>query len=271
MKEIRMALSFLLTLAVLLALATPAIALQTASDQPYICETSEEFADCIIRMAGNNERQIKVSIPKTLPEADMDVLDMMTKVMGRDSGLIRWNWKGAGASRKIADDRVLLRIVLTYRATAEQNEIARKQAAAIVRKWDADKLSARSKMSRLKSYISTNLRYDNALKNITAQQTFAEKKGTCLGIVLASCMLLDEMGIPYQTVHGRYGQMSEIHIRLLVEIDGYWYVFDPTELARDDPNVSSYLKCDHGKYFVPDNEYLTEQFCSGHPFKPADK
>ena len=270
MKKTRAALLLILSLAVLLALATPALAVQTADDQPYICETSEEFANYIIQMAGKNEPQIRASIPKTLPEANMDVLDLMDKVMGRDNGLIRWNWKGVGAAKKITGDRMIYRIVLTYRATTEQNENARKQISGIVKNWNADKMSAWSKMNKLRSYISANWRYDNTFTSITASQTLAEKKGTCLGIVMASCMFLDAMGIPYQTVHGRYEHINVNHIRLLVKLDELWYVFDPTELARDDPNLSSYLKRDHGKYFVPADEYLTEQFCSEHPMKPAE-
>jgi transglutaminase-like putative cysteine protease len=245
-------------------------ALAEEAPQPRICNTSEELVEYVMRLAGEREAHISVTIPKTLPEADMGGVELLQKILSQDSGYIRWGRQGGAVTKTLKKDSVTFKYTLTYRTTREQDDAARKIAAGIAAKWELKNLSDREKMGILKSYISKNWRYDNSLKNMTAYAALTDGKATCLGFAMASQLLLNEMGIVSQTVHGTIVQTNTLHIRLIVKLGDLWYTFDPTTLAKENPDLSTYLNDNHGKEFVPDSEYTTAAFRQTFPMTRDD-
>ena len=268
MKSARYAASVILILSILLPATVPALAAETS--QPKVCNTSDELAGYILQMAGDREKNIYVSIPNSLPESDMDGYQLLMQIFRQDSGFIRWGHKSTTVKKEINGNYTTFAYTLGYRTTKEKDDAARRLAAAIVDIMDVGDLSAREKMDTLKTYISTNWRYDTTFENITAYSTLTSRKGTCLGFVMACQLLLNEMGIPSQTVHGKLSKANGTHIRLLVKLGKWWYTFDPTELASSKPNPSSYLQSNHVKSFVPNSEYLTAAFRNTYCMNPGD-
>ena len=264
-----------LLVSLLLSLTVPASAGKTAetakTPEPRLCGTSKELSEYVLQLVAKREEHISVSIPKTLPEADMKGTELLGQILQQDSGYSRWGHHGGSAKKTIKSDRVVFEYKLTYRTTKKQDEEARRLAAGLVAKWgDMAKLPDSEKVGLLKTHISANWRYDDTLANMNAYSTFKEGKGTCLGMTMASQLLFDEMGIQSRMIHGTLTDTGVIHIRLLVKLGELWYTFDPTFLARKTPVLSAYLKQDHGKEFVPDAEYLTDSFKKAYPMVPGD-
>jgi len=269
MKFIRNTARFvMLTISIFLPMIVPALAANTV--QAQICSTSNELVSYVLRMVGDREGTIGLSVPNTLPEADMGSEDLLRHILRQDSGFIRWGHKGGTATKITAGGYTTFTYKLTYHTTKEQDEAARRLASSIVGKWTVKNLPDREKMDKLKEYITANWRYDAVLDNMTAYPTLISGKGTCLGLVLACQLLLDDMGIPSQTIHGRLIKTGALHIKLLVRLEDWWYIFDPTELAQDIPGLSAYLKSTHVEWMVLNDEYLTESFQASRPMSLAD-
>jgi len=263
-------LSVILVISLLFFGAAPIPALATETLQPRICNTPEELTGYILQLAGNRESRISVSIPVTLFEPKMSGYELLTYVFRQDNGPIRWSFQSVAITKAAHEGYITYNYQLTYRGTQEQDMTARRLAASAVDKWDLKNLSARAKMDKLKKYIPANWRYDKTLESMTAYSTLTGGKGTCLGFVMACQLLLDRMGIPSQTVHGRITETKELHILLLVKLGDWWYTFDPTALAREKPVLTSYLKQSYDKGFAPESEYLTSSFRRAHPMSSAD-
>ena len=262
------AISMIISISFALYAAVPAFAAETAKTR--VCSTSEEIAGYILKMAGNREKNISVAIPRSLPEAGMRGLSLLTHVLAQDRGSTRWSYRNVAVKTSRNSKYTTFSYTLTYRATKQQDDAARRIAANMVDRWKIDGMTGREKMDKLKAYIRANWRYDTTYKNNSAYPTLKSGKGTCLGFVMACQMLLDEMGIPSQTIHGRANKTGELHIRLLVKLGKWWYTFDPTDLAVDTPDLSAYLKSNHIKPFVPDSEYLAKSFRLSFPMNPGD-
>ena len=210
-----------------------------------------------------------ISVSVDLRESKLDGSALLYEALNQDSGFIRWGFMSARANRKREGDQVTYRYQATYRTTLEQDETARAIASEIVGQWDLSGLSSRQKADMLKNYILANWSYDDSLQNLTAYSTLTEKKGVCLGLTLASQLILDQMGVPSRTVNGKIISTRTLHILLLVKIDDLWYTFDPTELLSNRKNPA-YLKDDYGAYFTPDPMYLTDSFRRDYPMKAED-
>jgi len=238
---------------------------QAAAAETKAFSSSEELSAYILQLVAAREEKISVSIPKTLPEAGMRGSELLRYVLGRDSGQARWGYSGGSATKITRSDHVVFEYRLIYHTTKAQDEQARKLAAGIVAGWDTEGLDERGKMGLLKAYISANWRYDETLSLMDAHSTLTRGRGTCLGMTMAAQLILDELGIASQTVHGTIAKTGELHIRLLVKLGELWHTFDPTLLARPTPDLSDYLKQGHGTQFVPDAEYQTDAFKKSHP------
>ena len=269
MKSIRKAaLSAFLAISVILSTNVPAFAEQNVA--PYFCNTSEELAIYVLKIVEERKQDLIVKIPNYLPEADMGSFELLKHIYKQDSGFIRWGHGGTAFSKARDKKNTTFNFTMFYRTTKEQDDAAIILAAEMVEKWKVGNLSEREKINKLKSYISANWRYDMTLENLSAYPTMVNRKGTCLGFVMACQLLLNEMGIPSQTIHGKFERSKETHIRMLVKLGNLWYTFDPTGLASDAPDLSAHLKSSYTGSFIPDSEYLTEEFRRGHPMNRGD-
>lgn len=255
----------LMILAISSLRASPALAAKTR-----YCDTSTELTAYVLQMTGDREAYITVSVPNGLPEADMSGYDLLKSILKLDRGYIRWNHRRT-AYTKIKSDpsTTTFAYELWYHSTKEQDKEARGSAQAKVSKMNIQDLSDAEKIDRLRAYISENWRYDVTLKNITALQTLKSGKGTCLGLSMASQLLLDAMGVESQGIQGKIAKTGEIHLGLLVKLDQMWYTFDPTDLAQERPRMERYLKNSYDGTFIPNEEFLTESFQRAHPMTAA--
>ena len=260
----------LLIAALLLSVPAPTPAAAAEAPPLYICDASEEFTEIILRLVGERKEYFRIALPKTLPEANGKGTEQLKSILQKDSGMIRWGHRGTGVKKIKINDYVVFDYVLTYHTTQEQDDAARKLAAGIVSNGDLRDLSDREKVEWVGRYISDHWRYDDTLNNRTAYAALRSQKGTCLGLTSACQFLLNEMDIPSQTVHGKLTQTNQLHIRLLVKQGDWWYVLDPTHIAREKPDLSVFLKTSHGKQFVPETEYLTASFRRIHPMSAED-
>jgi hypothetical protein len=260
--------SALIIVAAILLCSMPMAASAEQTTQIETCGTSQEVSAYILRCVALREAYIGVAVPRTLPEAHMAGSELLREILRTDTGFARWGYNGGSVKKTTTNDCVVFEYELTYHATQKQDEQARELAAGIVAGWDTEKLSDREKIGLLKTHIAANWRYDDTLGSMSAYSTLTKGAGTCLGITMAAQLLLDEMGIQSQTVHGTIAQTGTLHIRLLAKLGDLWYTLDPTALARKNPDLSAYLKSGHGKEFVPDGEYLTDSFRAAHPMNP---
>jgi len=257
------ALSATVTICLLFSSVSPS--LSAVAEAPRICDTPEELASYVLELAAGRKQYINVSIPNDLPEAGMNSFDLLKLIFRQDSGFIRWGHSGTSFTKTGGAEYTTFSYTLYYRTTKEQDEAAKKLASALVAEWKVRGLSGREKVDRLRSYISAHWRYDRTLNNESVYPTMISGKGTCLGFVAACQLILNEMDIPSQTVHGRAVANGELHIQLLVKLGERWYTFDPTGLAKNKPDLSCYLKSSYSESFAPASEYLTESFRHDHP------
>jgi len=235
-----------------------------------ICMTSEEVAEAILWQVGARTPEFIVNINNSLPEAKMDGRALLRTVLDQDSGFIRWGYESARVFKTTEGESVAFRFQVTYRTTQEEDIAARTIAAAIADLWQESGLSDRQKVEKLIDYISANWRYDESYHNMTAYSTFIENKGVCLGMVLSSQLVLDELGIPSKAVNGKIISAKALHIVLLVKIDDLWYYFDPAEFVSRKPGSGFNLQNDYADHFTPDPAFLTEAFRKAHPMNESD-
>ena len=262
------ALSVLLTVILLSAAAVPALAAEKT--QPRVCSTFEELSNYLLDQLGDREPYISVTIPDSMPGADVSGIDLIWKVLESDSGFIRWGYKGGTVRISKRAGATTLEYNINYYSTKEQDSAARAFADDVTAKWNTDKLTDREKVDMLRVYISTYWRYDESLVNKTAYSVLTTGSGTCLGFVLACQLMLDSMDIPSQTVHGSFLGIDDYHIMLLVKLGEWWYTLDPSDLAREKPLNVSYLRQSYREFFTPKAEYLTDSFRSAHPMNESD-
>ena len=255
------------------ALIAETIPAQTTGDtstaeqaQLIFCMDSAALSSHFVRLAGQREPVIHLAFPDTLPEAGKGAKAFLKEQMVEDNGAVRWGFQSAIVSTRKGEGFVVFSYTMTYHTTKEEDAAARTIAAETVEGWTlADTNGSREKIDMLQRYISAHWRYDESLENQNAYTVLTEQSGTCLGFAMASQMLLDELGIASQTVHGRLASTDELHIILLVQIDDLWYTFDPTGLAMARPNRSHYLKSEYHTDFTPLDEYCTDAFRGARP------
>ena len=242
-----------------------------ATPAPTVCATQEEFISRLLRQAGDREPVISLALPYPSAGAAPEGRALLTQAIRGDCGFVRWGIRAVGITTRETKENIVHTYKMAYYSTREQDDRAREMAAALVASWDLrEHHTAYDKIAMLRSYISANWRYDETLQNQTAYTALRRQTATCLGFALASQLVLDETGIPSQTVHGRLVSTNELHILLLVQIGELWYTFDPTGLAMDRPDMSHYLKSRYHKDFVPLGEYLTEEFRRARPMQTGD-
>lgn len=96
------------------------------------------------------------------------------------------------------------------------------------------------KIGVIYDYLCKNVRYDKVHrknpyyhKRSTAYGALVQKTATCQGYCTAMYRLLREEKIPCRIVTGTAGD-EELHAWLITEIDGLWYLLDPTWDAGQD-------------------------------------
>jgi len=262
------ALSVFLAVVLVLIVAIPGEA--TGVSQPQYCSNLEELTSYMLEQLGAREQFISVTIPDTMPEATANNPELFMQILRSDYGFVRWGYQGGAVRVSKKSGNTTFEYMIRYYTTKEQDDNARSLAAEIVDGWDLDGLTDRKKVDMLRDYVSDSWRYDESLENRSADSTLATGIGTCLGQVLASQLILDELGIASQTVHGVIKGNVDEHILLLVNLGKWWYTFDPSDFSRDDPLISAYLRQSYRGTFMPEAEYLTDSFKSAHPMSQSD-
>lgn len=230
-----------------------------------VCQTPGCVINCILESIGNREGRFSISMPRYMPEANEECIQLFYRALERDSGFRRWGFDTVKASRERNKDYITVNYQVHYRTTLEQDNAARAFAADLVSQWNLEGLTRAQKAGKLWDYIAANWSYDKSLTNFNAYSTFKDKKGVCLGLVAASQLLLDEMGVPSRTVNGMITKTKELHILLLVQLDDYWYAFDPTLAVEEGKGSDAALKNQYGKYFTPAALFQTEYFRKEYP------
>ena len=250
---------FMITV-ILTALPMQAPAGENQSLQRRICPTSECVTECILARVGDRKERFSVTMPRYMPEASAECIQLFCGALERDSGFRRWGYDSVRASRDKGKDYVTITYQVHYRTTLELDLAAKNLAAGLVSQWDLAGLTRAQKAAKLWDYVAANWAYDKTLTNFTAYSTFTEKKGVCLGLVTACQLLLDEMGVPSRTVNGMIIETRELHVLLLVQLDDYWYVLDPTLAVEKGGKTGSALKNQYGRYFMPAALFHTDNF-----------
>ena len=245
-------------------------ATNSQASEKHTCLTSGEVAAYISQQVGARAPEFTVSVHKNLPEAKMDGRALLRYVMDQDSGFIRWGCESSKSYKTDEGEYVTFRYLLTYRSTQEEDNVARVIAANIAGLWQGKGLSDRQKVDKLIDYISVNWHYDESYNNLTAYSTFIDNKGVCLGMVLSSQLILDELGIPSKAVNGKIVSAKALHIVLLIKLDDLWYYFDPAEFVGRKPGPTIRLRNTYADYFTPDPAFLTEAFRKAYPMNEAD-
>ena len=261
-------LSVILAIVLVFSVSMPALAAEKA--YPAIFETSEGLIDYMLGQLREKKPVITVTMLNTIPEADIGSADLFKEALRNDNGFIRWGYKSGSVRITKRSETTTYEYRINYHSTKAQDNAARKLANAVVDKWEVEKLTDFEKMDKIKSYISDNWRYDDTLESMTAHSTLTSGTATCLGFTMAGQLLLDSMGIPSQTVHGRVSGVDAHHIILLVKLGDWWYTFDPSELAREKPVNTSYLQQSYRSIFTPEAEYLTDAFRNAYPMNQND-
>ena len=239
----------------------------TALDTTYSheCITSEELVSYVLEQLGNREPNFTVTIPDSLPEASLSNSELFWDILRQDNGFIRWGYKGGIVRIMKSPGYISYEYNIEYYATKEEDDFSRSFATDIVAEWNIEELTDFEKIEMLAGYITENWRYDESLESMTAYTTMTTGEGTCLGQVMASMLILDNLGLRSQTIHGMFTGIDGTHIMLLVELGDWWYTFDPSDLSRETPSYASYLKSSYRAMFTPKPEYLTEAFLTIHP------
>ena len=243
---------------------------EARTEQACVCLTMESVTECILKHVGNRENYFSVSVPCYLPQAELDCGKLLFDSLDQDSGFIRWGFEDAIATSVKEGANITYKYWMNYRTTLEYDNAAKNIASQITEKWNVEGLSDLQKLDMLKSYISANWRYDDLHKNIFAYPTLSEQKGSCLGLTMASQLILNNIDVNSRTVYGTLNDSGVPHILLLVKLDNLWCTFDPTELAREYPGTSAYLKNYYADYFTPDTMYLEESFRKSYPMTEND-
>ena len=267
---IKLFLPVMLITSLLMTITAQAMADETQPGQPHICMTSESITEGILKHIGNRDGHFTVSLSSELPQAGADCAELLFYALNQDSGFARWGFKSARASRANEGAFIAYKYWVTYRTTLEDDNAAKNLAASLVKNWDISDLSNRQKADLLRSYITAHWRYDETLKNDTAYPALSENKGSCLGFVMASQLVFENMNVKSRAVKGIENNTATPHILLLVKLDDLWYTFDPTELAREKPGMSSYLKSSYADYFTPDAMYTSASFRHEYPMIESD-
>ena len=179
-----------------------------------------------------------------------------------------------------------VRIVPSYYTFLSQEKEVTKEVRRIRRSlrflpWT----SRETKIRKLYEYLCANVRYDKVHrknpyyhKRSTAYGALLRKTATCQGYCTALYRLLREERIPCRIVTGTAGD-EELHAWLITEIDGLWYLLDPTWDAGQD-TFRYYLRGTKDFAAQPDDSdsaedalvphlpgsaFQTEEFVQEHP------
>lgn len=168
--------------------------------------------------------------------------------------------------------RYSVRIAPSYYCFLAQEEEAGEAARRIRRSlgflpWT----SPEEKISRTYAYLCENVRYDSVHhKNpyyhacSTAYAALVQGTATCQGYCAALYRLLKEEGIACRIVTGTAGE-EELHAWLIAELDGAWYLLDPTwDAGREEYSYFLLGREDSGGH-VPGSRFLTEEFLQRYP------
>ena len=232
---------------------------------------SDQLNQYILRQIQLKEEYVIVSFPDYLPEAEMGIVATLNQALMQDKGYARWGIQTkAVAELPQRGEYLTYAYRLIYRSTQAEDQAAAFMAAAIMSTWNLGIMTDEEKVEKLTDYIAHNWRYDHTLLNNTAYAVINDFSGTCLGLALASQVMLTAMGIESQTIHGTLANTGIIHLKLLVNIDGWWLTFDPTALTMEEPINDFQLKNQYLSYFIPDSEYNRIEFKNAFPMNPGD-
>ncbi|MET3557374.1 hypothetical protein ABID29_000483 [Streptococcus rupicaprae] len=123
--------------------------------------------------------------------------------------------------------RALVKLPGTEETEAiRQDEEANKEAEKIVKAFE--NLSDVEKAKAAHDWLVDNVEYvTRPGEDQSAYSALVEKKTVCAGYAKGFKLLMDKMGIPCHTKHGKI-DIGEYHLWNIIELDGEWYHVDAT-------------------------------------------
>jgi hypothetical protein len=226
------------------------------------CTSAEEAENWIVENIKKQTAVFELSYPSELPADTMSLLPLLRNAESKCEDYIRWGRGASKFTQRSFPGYVLYRYSMVYLTTPEKDAAAFEHAESIVESLDISGKSTRKKIDAICNYVKTHLQYDRSLTIENAHDTFAKGKGTCLGLTIAIQMMLTKAGVNSKAVAGLLNDVS--HIWLIVEIDGYWYRIEPSNVG------AGYLKpaIDGGTYKAR-SEFKTKEFLDTHPISSA--
>jgi hypothetical protein len=258
-------LAFLVTLALVAALLPvaeiPATAAENGASPPQYCETTEELKEKIAEYLSLRTASFELTCPPALEREWNSPVSLFKEAEKQCEDNIRWGRGQMNVNWITKDGKLTLSYTVAYYTTAGKDASARKYATELVKWLDIGNLSEHGKVDAICKYVNDNLGYDKSLLSKTEYETFLLRKGTCMGLSLATKMFLSEAGIESKVITGASGLGR--HMWLIAKIGDYWYVIDATNMDSASHLAST---IDNGKY-TADAEFKTESFKEAHPVK----
>jgi hypothetical protein len=226
------------------------------------CTSAEEAENWIAENIKKQTKVFELSYPSDMSSKSMSLLTLLRNAEVKCEDYIRWGRGASKFTQKSFPNYILYRFSMTYLTTPVKDAAAFEYAANIVESLNISSKNTRAKVDAICNYAKKHLRYDYSLTIENAHDTFANGKGTCLGLTIAMQMMLTNAGVNSKAIGGILNNVS--HIWLIVEIDGYWYRIEPSNVS------AGYLKSaiDGGTYTAR-AEFTTKEFLEAHPLKTA--
>ena len=165
-----------------------------------------------------------------------------------------------------------VRIVPSYYCYLTQEEEAGEAVRRIRRSFHFFPWTSREKkISVIYAYLCGSVHYDSVHRKnpyyhtcSTAYAALVQGRATCQGYCTALYRLLREEGIACRIVTGTAGE-EELHAWLLAELDGAWYLLDPTWDAGREEYGYFLLGKEESADHLPGSDFLTEDFLQSCP------
>lgn len=165
-----------------------------------------------------------------------------------------------------------VRITPSYYCYLAQEEKAGEAVRRIRRSFHFFPWTSREKkIAVIYAYLCGSVHYDHVHRKnpyyhtcSTAYAALVQGTATCQGYCTALYRLLREEGIACRIVTGTAGE-EELHAWLLAELDGAWYLLDPTWDAGREEYGYFLLGKEESADHLPGSDFLTEDFLQRYP------
>lgn len=193
-----------------------------------------------------------------IPDYESDSLDLVQNIAEKDDYL------SLSLSKLVYErsgNNVTLKV--TYKTTKSQEDYITQELTKVVNNMNKNNMSDFEKVIAINQYLVNRFEYDDSLVSNNAYSALTTGKTTCQGYALATCKLLDLVGIENRIVIGSLDGVP--HGWNLVKLNNKWYQLDVTNndalgnnkflLRKDSVLKNEGFSWDSSKYPVCDEDY----------------